>query len=78
MPERVDQPRELALVEVRDGGQLQLWNTLVAHEHPCGSVQHAGGQLRYLLVSEHGVLGAVGIAAAAFAWMTTLSTQTSS
>ena len=67
MPERVDQLRELALVEVRDGGRLQLWNTLVAHEHPCGAVQHAGAQLRYLLVSEHGVLGALGFAAAALA-----------
>lgn len=67
VPERVDQLRELALVEVRDGGQLQLWNTLVAQEHPCGAVQHAGAQLRYLLVSEHGVLGAVGFAAAALA-----------
>ena len=67
VPERVDQLRELALVEVRDGGQLQLWNTLVAHEHPCGAVQHAGAQLRYLLVSEHGVLGALGFAAAALA-----------
>ena len=67
VPERVDQMRELALVEVRDGGQLQLWNTLVAREHPCGAVQHAGAQLRYLLVSEHGVLGAIGFAAAALA-----------
>ena len=67
VPARVDQLRGLALVEVRDGGQLQLWNTLVAREHPCGAVQHAGAQLRYLLVSEHGVLGAIGFAAAALA-----------
>ena len=67
VPDRVDQLRDLALVEVRDGGQLQLWNTVVAREHPCGAVQHAGAQLRYLLVSEHGVLGAIGFAAAALA-----------
>ena len=34
-------------------------------EHPRGAVQHVGAQLRYLLVSDHGVLGALGFAAAA-------------
>ena len=34
-------------------------------EHPRGAVQHVGAQLRHLLVSDHGVLGALGFAAAA-------------
>ena len=65
VPERVDQVQGLALVEVRDGGQLQLWNEVIAREHPRGAVQLAGAQMRYLLVSDHGVLGALGFAAAA-------------
>ena len=36
-------------------------------EHPRGAVRHVGAQMRYLLVSEHGVLGALGFAAAALA-----------
>ena len=65
LPARVDQVRGLQLVEVRDGDQRRVWNELIAREHPRGAVQHAGAQLRYLLVSEHGLLGAFGFAAAA-------------
>ena len=34
-------------------------------EHPRGAARHVGAQLRYLLVSDHGVLGALGFAASA-------------
>ncbi len=34
-------------------------------EHPRGAARHVGPQLRYLLVSDHGVLGALGFAASA-------------
>ncbi len=67
VPERVDQVRGLALVAVENDGQRRVWNELVGREHPRGAVQHAGAQLRYLLVSEHGLLGALGFAAAALA-----------
>ena len=64
-PHRADQLRGLELVEVTDPAQRGIWNELMRSEHPRGAVQHAGAQLRYLLVSDHGVLGALGFAAAA-------------
>ena len=67
VPARVDQLRGLALVEVTAAAQRGLWNELMSSEHPHGAVLHAGAQLRYLLVSDHGVLGALGFAAAALA-----------
>ena len=65
VPARADQLRGLELVEVTDPAQRGIWNELMRSEHPRGAVQHAGAQLRYLLVSDHGVLGALGFAAAA-------------
>ena len=52
-----------------------MWNTLLHFEHPQGTTTFAGCQVRYLVVSAHGVLGAVGFSAAALqlrardAWM---------
>ena len=42
-----------------------MWNTLLHFEHPQGTTTFAGCQVRYLVVSAHGVLGAVGFSAAA-------------
>ena len=67
VPERVDLVQALAVVEVTGDDQRRLWNELVASEHPRGAAHHVGAQLRYLLVSEHGVLGALGFAASALA-----------
>ena len=47
--------------------QRRTWNELVASEHPQGAVLHVGAQVRYLIESEHGLLGALGFAAAALA-----------
>ena len=60
VPERVAQVRELQLVDVVEEAQRRLRNEFVGREHPRGAVQHAGAQLRYLLVSELGVLRALG------------------
>ena len=57
----------LALTLVRSPQQRRSWNELVASEHPQGAVLHVGAQVRYLIESEHGVLGAIGFAAAALA-----------
>ncbi len=35
-----------------------MWNTLIAHEHPRGMTTFAGRQVRYLIGSAHGWLGA--------------------
>ena len=42
-----------------------MWNTLIAREHPCGLATFAGCQVRYLVGSAHGWLGAAGFSAAA-------------
>ena len=65
VPARADQLHGLELVEVTDPAQRGIWNELMRSEHPRGAVQHVGAQLRYLLVSDHGVLEVLGFAAAA-------------
>ncbi len=42
-----------------------VWNTLIGREHPHGMTTFAGCQLRYLVGSAHGWLGAAGFSAAA-------------
>jgi Domain of unknown function (DUF4338)/Transposase DNA-binding len=43
-----------------------LWNDLMIQQHPCGDAPLVGPQLRYLIGSEHGWLGALGFGPAAF------------
>jgi hypothetical protein len=43
-----------------------LWNELIIQQHPCGDAPLAGPQLRYLIGSEQGWLGALGFGPAAF------------
>jgi len=43
-----------------------LWNDLIIRQHPCGNAPLVGPQLRYLIGSDHGWLGALGFASAAF------------
>ena len=57
----------LTLRLVRTAHQRRTWNELMATEHPNGAVMHVGAQLRYLVESLHGILGAVGFAASALA-----------
>ena len=55
----------LTLELVETGAQRQVWNTLMAYEHPRGAGPFVGPQLRYLVGSAHGWLGGVGFAASA-------------
>jgi hypothetical protein len=55
----------LHLKRVESAEELEVWNGVVANEHPQGRRPLVGRQLRYLVVAEHGVLGAVGLGAAA-------------
>ena len=43
-----------------------LWNDLMIQQHPCGDAPLVGAQLRYLVGSDHGWLGALGFGPAAF------------
>ena len=75
VPGTVEAVAGLSLEVVEQGGQRRVWNTLLHFEHPQGTTTFAGCQVRYLVVSAHGVLGAVGFSAAALhlrareAWM---------
>ena len=65
VPGEVSEVRALALVRVDTDAQRLVWNTLMAHEHPRGAGPFVGPQVRYLVGSAHGWLGAVGFAASA-------------
>ena len=65
VPEQLERVRALELVPVRSAEQRRLWNELMAREHPRGAGPLVGCQLRYLVGSAHGWLGALGFAGAA-------------
>jgi hypothetical protein len=52
-------------VDPQDGEQMRTWNELMVREHPQGKRRLVGRQLRYLVGSAHGWLGAVGFSASA-------------
>ena len=57
--------RGLRLIEVTDEEHLRIWNELMLGEHPLKDCRLVGRQLRYLLGSDHGWLGALGFGSAA-------------
>ena len=65
VPAEVGQVRGLALVLVSDPAHHEIWHGLMDREHPRGAGPLVGRQLRYLLRSEHGWLGAAGVASSA-------------
>ena len=65
VPATLAQVRGLQWVLVEDAAQRAIWDALMTHEHPRGAGPGVGCQLRYLLQSQHGWLGAIGFAAAA-------------
>ena len=75
VPSDVRLIQDLEIVLVRSVKDRAIWNTLMDREHPQGARTFAGAQLRYLIRSAHGYLGAVGFSAAALylaprdAWM---------
>ncbi len=60
-------PVELVPVRGARTALAQVWNQLIATEHYLGYRPLVGAQLRYLIGSAHGWLGAVGFSAAAWA-----------
>ena len=65
VPAQVRDVEGLRLVVVEDEAQRRVWNTLLATEHPHGTTTFVGCQIRYLIGSAHGWLGAVGFSASA-------------
>lgn len=56
---------QLLLVRPEDDMPMRTWNELIAREHPQGDRRLVGRQLRYLVDSAHGWLGAIGFSAPA-------------
>lgn len=67
VPAQVEQVRGLRLVEVgvEEEELFRTWNELMLTEHPLRDGRLVGRQLRYLVDSEHGWLGAVGFGSCA-------------
>lgn len=65
IPARVALVSGLTVTLVSNASQRECWRSLMAAEHPLGDAGHAGIQLRYLVYSEHGVLGAFGFSPSA-------------
>lgn len=67
VPERAEQVEGLELIEVRSGddGHMRIWNELMLVEHPLHDCRLVGRQLRYLIGSAHGWLGAIGFGSSA-------------
>ncbi len=57
--------RDLDVLMVTQRCGREVWNTLMAREHPHGMTTFAGCQVRHLVGSAHGWLGCVGFSAAA-------------
>ena len=65
VPSDVRQIKDLEIVLVRNAEDRAVWNTLIERKHPRGAKMLAGVQVRYLIRSRHGYLGAAGSSAAA-------------
>jgi hypothetical protein len=65
VPELLHEVRGLRLIEVVDEEHLRIWNELMLREHPLKDCRLVGRQLRYLLGSDHGWLGGMGLGSAA-------------
>jgi hypothetical protein len=63
VPGEVGEIVGLELVRVDEESQRRIWKELMIREHPEGSRPLVGRQIRYLVDSEHGWLGALGFAA---------------
>jgi hypothetical protein len=65
VPAQAGEVRGLALILVSGEEQMRIWNEMMIREHPRSHGPLVGRQVRYLIDSEHGWLGAMGFAAPA-------------
>jgi hypothetical protein len=63
---RVDALSQVRLAAVRDKAASRLWNGLIDRYHDLGYSPLPGAQMRYLIESDQGLLGALGFGAAAW------------
>jgi hypothetical protein len=60
VPSKAGEVLGLALIIVETVDQMRIWNEMMIREHPRGAGPLVGRQLRYLVGSDHGWLGAMG------------------
>jgi hypothetical protein len=67
VPQKSEELEGLELIEVKaeDGERVRIWNELILREHPLRDCRLVGRQLRYLIASPHGWLGAIGFGSSA-------------
>lgn len=65
VPAKAGEVRGLELIRVSTEAHMRLWNELMIREHPRGHGPLVGRQMRYLVSSAYGWLGALGFAAPA-------------
>ena len=65
VPSEVNQLLNVMLVLVESEDQMRLWNEMMENNHPRGAGLLVGRQIRYLVQSDHGVLGGFAFSAAA-------------
>ena len=65
VPAQAGEVRGLALILVSSEEQMRIWNEMMIREHPRSHGPLVGRQVRYLIGSEYGWLGAMGFAAPA-------------
>jgi hypothetical protein len=65
VPEHAGEVSGLELKLVVQETDRRLWNALLLREHPQGERIITGRQLRYLVYSDHGLLGALAVSASA-------------
>ena len=65
VPAQAGEVRGLALTLVCGEEHMRIWNEMMIREHPRGHGPLVGRQVRYLIGSEYGWLGAMGFAAPA-------------
>jgi hypothetical protein len=65
VPAAAGQIDQLQLIRVQTDTEVRIWNELMIAEHPRGAGPLVGAQVRYLIGSEQGWLGALGFSASA-------------
>ncbi|MBW2736685.1 MAG: IS4 family transposase [Deltaproteobacteria bacterium] len=65
VPGRVDRIKDLRLRLVSSEDDSRTWNECIIREHPFGERRLVGRQLRYLVESSHGCLGALAFSSSA-------------
>ena len=65
VPAKAGEVRGLELIRVNSEEHMRIWNEMMIREHPRGHGPLVGRQMRYLIGSEYGWLGAMGFAAPA-------------